>query len=49
MFLAVPIIVIIKIICENIPTLKPIAVLMESGQTEEVTGEKPMPTPDTSV
>jgi len=35
MFLAVPIMVIIKIICENIPVLKPIAVLMESGYVVE--------------
>ncbi|HDQ14256.1 MAG TPA: AI-2E family transporter [Sediminispirochaeta sp.] len=31
MFLAVPIMVVIKIVCENIPSLKPIAILMESG------------------
>ena len=32
MFLAVPIMAIIKIVCENIPALRPIAILMGSGQ-----------------
>ena len=32
MFLAVPIMAIIKIICENVPQLKPVAILMGSGK-----------------
>lgn len=32
MFIAVPITAVIKIICQNVPNLKPIAVLMENGK-----------------
>ena len=32
MFIAVPITAVIKIICQNIPTLKPIAMMMENGR-----------------
>jgi predicted PurR-regulated permease PerM len=32
LFLAVPLTVIIKIICENIPYLKPVSIFMESGK-----------------
>ena len=34
MFLSVPIMVVIQITCENIPALRPIAVLMESGHVK---------------
>lgn len=40
MFLAVPITVVIKIICENIPALRPIAVMMESGQGKTIGAEE---------
>lgn len=46
MFLAVPIMVIIKIICENIPPLRPIGVLMESGQVDEQKAESLPELPD---
>ncbi|MDR1626795.1 MAG: AI-2E family transporter [Spirochaetia bacterium] len=41
MFLAVPLIVAIKIVMENIPFLHPVAILMGSGQPLEPPGEKP--------
>ena len=36
MFLAVPLMVVIKIICENIPVLKPVFVLMGSGKDRKI-------------
>jgi predicted PurR-regulated permease PerM len=36
MFLSVPITVVIQIVCENIPALRPIAVMMESGHRKPV-------------
>ncbi len=36
MFLSVPIMVVIQIVCENIPALRPIAVLMESGHKKPI-------------
>lgn len=33
--LAVPIAVVIKIVCENIPSLRPVAILMESGRRKK--------------
>ena len=32
MFIAVPITAVLKIICQNIPALKPIAMMMENGR-----------------
>jgi predicted PurR-regulated permease PerM len=32
MFIAVPITAVVKIVCQNIPGLKPVAVLMENGK-----------------
>jgi predicted PurR-regulated permease PerM len=36
MFLSVPITVVLQIACENIPALRPLAILMESGQVQVV-------------
>jgi predicted PurR-regulated permease PerM len=48
MFLAVPLTVVIKIICENIPALRPIAVMMEKGGNMGRTpGEQPPVFPPT--
>jgi len=49
MFLAVPIMAIIKIVCENIPALRPIAILMGSGQEShnpQPTGQVMISSPD---
>lgn len=49
MFLAVPLTVVIKIICENIPALRPIAVMMErGGDLGRAPGEQPPILPPTS-
>ena len=49
MFLAVPIMAIIKLVCENIPALRPIAILMGSGQEShnpQPTGQVMISSPD---
>src|SRR6056297_691730 len=42
MFLSVPITVVIQITCENIPALRPLAILMESGHVQAAKSPSPL-------
>ena len=45
MFLSVPITVVLQIACENIPALRPLAILMESGHVRASKGPYPLESP----
>jgi len=42
MFLSVPITVVLQIACENIPALRPLAILMESGHVQAAKSRSPL-------